>query len=430
MVSGREFKDENPVLEHEIKISGLLASTAYHYRLICEDNEQIYSFKTSPYPGTRKPFVFSYASDSRSGQGGGERNIHGTNYYIMRKIMALCMSKQVAFSLFTGDLINGYLNDRDEMDLQYANWKNAITPYAHYFPVYAGMGNHEAFTRSFGDLHYGSDNAFRLDGFPYESSSSEAVFAENFVNPQNGPESEDNTLYDPNPKTIDFPSYKENAYFYTYDNVAVIVMNTNYWYAPSTSKIPLTGGGVHGYIMDAQLAWIEKTLATIESDSNIDHIFVTGHTPFFPNGGHIRDDMWYSGNNKIRPYISGKPVKKGIIERRDELLNILINKSNKVVAILTGDEHNYCKLELGKETEIYLPDYAGEKLTISRTIYQINNGAAGAPYYAQEKTPWSSKVSGFTTQNALVFFYIEGKNVSMEVLNPETLEQIDQLKLR
>jgi len=430
MVSGRIFKDEDPAIKHEIKISGLLSNTAYRYRVICGENDQVYSFKTSPYPGIRKPFIFSYASDSRSGQGGGERNLYGTNYYIMRKIMALCKYKQVAFSLFTGDLINGYLNDSGEMNLQYANWKNAISPYAHYFPVYAGMGNHEAYMRSFGDKYYAADNAFRLDGFPYESSSSEALFATNFVNPQNGPESEDNSVYDPNPKTVDFPSYKENVYFYTYDNIAVVVMNTNYWYAPTTSKIPLTSGGVHGYIMDAQLAWLDKTITELESDPDIDHIFVTGHTPFFPNGGHVRDDMWYSGNNQIRPYISGKPVEKGIIERRDELLNILINKSRKVVAILTGDEHNYNKLEIGKETEIYLPDYTGEKLNISRTVYQINNGAAGAPYYAQEKTPWSSMVSGFTTQNALVFFYIDGNNVYMEVINPETLEKIDQIQLR
>jgi hypothetical protein len=140
--------------------------------------------------------------------------------------------------------------------------------------------------------------------------------------------------------------------------------------------------------------------------------------------------MWYSGNNQIRPYIAGKPVKKGIIERRDELLDILINKSKKVVAILTGDEHNYNKMEIGRDTEIYLPDYKGKKLNISRILYQVNNGAAGAPYYAQERTPWSSKVSGFTTQNALVFFYIDGLKVRMEVINPETLELIDHLQMR
>ena len=87
---------------------------------------------------------------------------------------------QADFIQFTGDLINGYLTNEGEMDLQYANWKSAIAPYAHYCPVYAGMGNHEAFMRSFGDIHWTAMNAFRVDGFPYQSLSAEALFAKNF----------------------------------------------------------------------------------------------------------------------------------------------------------------------------------------------------------------------------------------------------------
>ena len=60
----------------------------------------------------------------------------------------------------------------------------------------------------------------------------------------------------------------------------------------------------------------------------------------------------------------------------------------------------------------------------------MNNGAAGAPYYAQEETPWSSAVSGFTTQNALVLFHIEGKRIEMVVLNPDTLEEVDRKVMR
>jgi phosphodiesterase/alkaline phosphatase D-like protein len=140
--------------------------------------------------------------------------------------------------------------------------------------------------------------------------------------------------------------------------------------------------------------------------------------------------MWYNGNNIYRPYVSGKPVKKGIIERRDELLDILVNKSKKTVAFLTGDEHNYCKTELTPETNIYPDNWELPKVKLSRTIYQINNGAAGAPYYAQEKTPWTPFVSGFTTQHALVFFHIDGKKIFMEVLNPDTLDKVDELQLR
>ena len=87
--------------------------------------------------------------------------------------------------------------------------------------------------------------------------------------------------------------------------------------------------------------------------------------------------MWYRGNNEKRPWVAGKPLKKGIIERRDELLDILVNQSTKVRAILTGDEHNYCKTEIGPETVIYNDDWEGERLELTRTIYQVNNGAAG-----------------------------------------------------
>ena len=123
-------------------------------------------------------------------------------------------------------------------------------------------------------------------------------------------------------------------------------------------------------------------------------------------------------------------MEKGIIERRDQILDLLVNKSTKVVAVLTGDEHNYARTEIGPSTVIHPDDYKPEKVVLSRTIHQINNGAAGAPYYAQEETPWTPFVSGFTTQNALVLFNVEGEKVLMEVVNPDTLEKFDELQLR
>ncbi|MEM9936368.1 MAG: metallophosphoesterase, partial [Bacteroidota bacterium] len=345
---------------------------------------------------------------------------------IMKRIMALNSVRGVSFMQFSGDLINGYLNTTEETDLQYANWKRSIESFAHYFPVYISMGNHEALMRTFSD----GKKTYLIDRFPYDDESAEAVFNRNFVNPTNGPESEDGASYDPNPDKMDFPPYKENVFYYTYDNVAVVVMNSDYFYAPSTPVIPVTSGGLHGYIMDQQLAWFHETIEKLENDANIDHVFITQHTPFFPNGGHVRDDMWYGGKNRFRPYVAGKPLSKGIIERRDELLDIIVNKSSKVIAILTGDEHNYARTEIGPETNIYPEGYQESKVELSRTIYQINNGAAGAPYYSQEQTPWTPKVSGFTTQNALVFFHINGRSIEMEVRNPDTLEEVDKLTIR
>ncbi|MEZ4775470.1 MAG: metallophosphoesterase [Bacteroidia bacterium] len=427
-VNDQLFAEEKAATHHEIRLTGLQPDTEYPYTVIYGNNKLNFSFRTAPLPGTRKPFVFAYASDSRNGQGGGERDIYGTNAYIMKKIMALASQQKVSFFQFSGDLINGYLSSPEETDLEYANWKRAIQPFAHYFPVYISMGNHEAVVRDFvGETRR---DFVSIDRWPYDTESAEAVFKRNFVNPVNGPESEDGAVYDPNPKKTDFPSYEENVFYYTYDNVGVIVLNSDYWYSPSASTIDDVGGGLHGYIMDQQLKWLKETVALLEKDANIDHVFITQHTPAFPNGGHVADDMWYNGNNEYRPWVAGQKLEKGIIERRDEYLDILVNQSTKVAAIFTGDEHNYALTKINSETNIYPEGYPGSKVNLSRTIYQVNNGAAGAPYYAQEQTPWTPKVTGFTTQNALVLMFVDGKKIRMQVLNPDTLEEVDSLDMR
>ena len=413
---------------HEISIDGLRPHTSYDYRLVYgADTTQVFSFSTSPKEGSRTAFTFAYASDSRSGQGGGERDVYGANHYIMKKIMALAVHREVAFMQFSGDLINGYVDWPGDIELQYANWKRAIEPFTHYLPVYEAMGNHEALGRLF---ERKSGRALFVDRFPFETESAEAVFGKHFVNPTNGPESEDGASYDPDPDAIDFPSYDENTFYYTYDNVAIVVLNSDYFYAPSTSYIPWMSGGVHGYVMDQQMAWFEETMAQLEQNADVDHIFVTLHTPFFPNGGHVDDDMWYHGNNEIRPYVNGEPLEYGIIERRDQLLDIIVNQSEKTLAIMTGDEHNFAMTEIGPDMPRYPENYAPEKVALERTIQQINNGAAGAPYYSQEVTPWSDWVEGFTTQNALVLIHVDGDSVEMEVVNPDTLEEVYRKKLK
>ncbi len=426
-INSATFGDAQKTAHHEIQVNGLQADTDYNYIVKVAGFEQSYALHTAPQAGTRKPFVFAYASDSRNGRGGGERNIYGANAYIVKKIGALASQQGAAFIQFTGDLINGYLHDSREMDLQYANWKRAIEPFAHYFPVVAGMGNHEALIYEFRD---GKGNRYSVDKFPYDTYSAETAFARNFVNPLNGPKGEDGAVYDPDPRSTDFPSYKENVFYYTYDNTAVVVLNSNYWYAPSLKYHTLTSGNLHGYIMDRQLKWLKETLAKLQKNTAIDHIFITEHTPFFPNGGHVGDDMWYGGSNNPRAVVAGKPVQYGIIERRDQLLNLVVNQTPKVAAVLTGDEHNYCRTEIGPQTNIYPANYDKPKIQLQRTIWQINNGAAGAPYYAQEQTPWSDKVKGFTTQNAVVFFHVNGKKIRMEVRNPDTLELVDEMELR
>lgn len=427
-IDEKNFEDKEAIHIHEIKISGLESNTKYEYSIQYGQLSQSYTLKTALKKGERKPFVFAYASDSRAGQGGGERNVYGTNYYIMKKIAALAYYKNAAFLQFTGDLVNGYSYDKRDIILQYANWKRAVETFGHHFPIVAGLGNHELTGKLF--VNDTGTIVGQVDGFPFETESSSAVFANQFVNFENGPESEDGAYYDPDPTEINFPPYKETVFYYTYGNVAMIVLNSDYLYSPSLPYNKTTGGNIHAYIMDIQLKWLDETVEMFEKDAEIDHIFVTQHTPAFPNGGHVHDDMWYSGNNEFRPIIAGEPVEKGIIQRRDQYLDILINKSNKVRAILTGDEHNYNKVKISPDVNIYPERYEFQKIERSRTIWQINNGSAGAPYYAQDKsTPWTDAVSNFSTQTALVFIYVDGDQVDVKVMNPETLETIDKFKL-
>lgn len=413
---------------HEINVKDLKPATQYEYKVVYDDFTQEYHLKTAPKAGARTPFVFAYTSDSRHATGGGERKIYGANAYIMKKIAAVAYANDAVFMQFSGDLINGYLETNEETQVQYTNWKKAVEPFWHYMPFQVGMGNHEALGHVFKDS-IGRTWGF-IDKFPFNTESAESAFAEAFVNPVSTLKSEDGSSYDPSSTSIDFPPYSENVFHYRYDNVAVIVLNSDYWYAPTLSGIRATSGGLHGYIMDNQLEWLERTIVSLEEDETIDHVFVTQHTPVFPNGGHSRDDMWYSGNNGKRPYVAGKAVKKGIIERRDEYLDILINKSKKVLAVLTGDEHNYNRLKLTDEVTIYPENYPFEKLQVTRPIYQISNGAAGAPYYAQEILPWSEHTKAFSVENAVCLFYVDGPTVKMKVVNPDTLNVIDEITLR
>jgi 3',5'-cyclic AMP phosphodiesterase CpdA len=425
-IDGQKKEALKATKEFEFSIEDLSSGNKYEYRIECGGFAYNYDLKTAPKNGSRSRFTFAYASDSRAGNGGGERHIWGTNGYIIKKSLALALQQKAVFMQFTGDLINGYSPSVDDMKLQYANFKKVISPFAPYMPFYVGIGNHEVVERRF---PYAETGGIRVDRFPFKTESMEALFAMEFANHKNGPQSEDGMPYDPNPDKIDFPTYQENVYYYTYDNIAMIVLSSEYLYTPSLTAVPETSGGLHGYMMDGQLQWLEKTLEMFEEDENIDHVFVTQHTPAFPNGGHVDDAMWYSGDNSYRTIIAGKPLEKGIIEQRDIYLDLLVNKSSKVKAILTGDEHNYCKTRISEEMPRYPENWEFAKLKLNRSIYQINNGACGAPYYAQEVTPWTEHVSGFSTQNALVLLDVEGKNIEVRVLNPDTLEEIESYNL-
>jgi len=428
VINGKSFKSPQKGKKHEINITGLIASQNYQYKINVGSFPWSGNFQTAPQNGSKEKFTFAYLTDCRSGMGGNERSIYGTNNYVIKKCMALAYHNQSKFIQFTGDFIDGYSVKSNNHLLELANFKNSISPFAAYFPVYTGVGNHELIGYKFLEetVNYG----YYVDKFPFETESTEAIFASEFVNPSTELISEDYSNCDPDTTKIDFPSYQRTVYSYQYGNVAVICLNTEYWYASALAWHPETSGNPHGYIMDNQLKWFDNEVQKFEKDPTVQHIMVTLHTPLFPNGGHKSDCMWYKGDNNVRCIVAGKPVEKGIIQRRDELLDIMVNKSKKTTMILVGDEHNYSRMKISENMERYPENYPFPKLKLSRDIYQITNGAAGAPYYAQEKLPWSNMVEKFTTQFALVLVDVAGNEVNLRVLNPETMEEIDNKKIK
>src|SRR5260221_3286069 len=412
---------------HEVAISGLQPATNYTYTVTYGSRKDTHSFRTAAAEGSRKPFTFAFASDNRCSSGGGEPTFGETNYQTSRTIMAAATMNQAVFMHVQGDITNGANPSDDGHALEYANFKRALEPFWSRIPVYVGFGDHEASRKVFAPDPV-TKKSKSIEVFPYDTSSGEASFARAFVNPANGPLSEDGASYDPNPNQLDFPPYKENVYYYTYDNVAMIVLNTEYW----ESKDPLaTSGCPEGYIMDQQVKWLRETINKMEKNSHIDHIFVVTHGAVFPNGDHLADAMWWDGDNTSRAVVAGVPLPKGTIERRDEILDICVNNSQKFLAFISRDEHNFSFLPLTPQTPIYLDNYTGKKLQLKRDFYCINNGAGGSAPYAMLPSPWSAGYRYFTEPPALALIHVDGENVKLEAQRMETFEKIcENVQLR
>ena len=205
---------------HELPLTGLSPDTEHLYEIHIANplnpdaprrpHQRTYRFRTAPKPGTPKAFKFGFCSDSRAGQGGGERSLFGTNAYIMKRNAALAVQEDCAFVQFTGDMISGYESRIGDMELQYVNWKRAIEPFCHGMPFIPTMGNHEALLNEV--QQYGHKDHISVDKWPFATHSAEAVFARHFCNPTNGPLSEDGSPLDPDLKAVDFPSYRENCF--------------------------------------------------------------------------------------------------------------------------------------------------------------------------------------------------------------------------
>ena len=403
-VDGLLYIDGKSATYHEITVDGLTPNTKYDYDVFVDGVQDFktYHFKTAP--STNAGFEFAALSDSRQGVGGGERSFGGVNYQRLSQFMIDAYNRGADFVLFGGDLINGYTTNVTDFRMQLESWKDASEQVGCYIPIYEGMGNHEALIDVYDDGSKYGISFDKVDDETTGSKSAERVFAEEFVNPHNGPEVE-------TAMKSTAPIYDENVYYFDYANTRIVSFNTNYGWCSNPEE---HGGNLEGYVMDDQLEWIKGVLANAAANPEINHVFMFAHEPAFPNGGHLGDAQWYSGK---KPYV---------VDRRDELWEA-ISQNGKVVAVFFGDEHNYHRTLINKDTPVYLDGTSN--LDFVNPVWQIVSGGAGAPFYAQQETPWSDFVGSFYPSKHYCMIQVNGDKVTLKVIS-DSREIVDEVVLR
>jgi len=386
-VNGELFNDNKSSLRHEVKITKLSAGKHYDYYIASwqeKDSVRSRTYRFETPARNAKNFSFGYLSDSREGVGGGEEAMGGVNYGALRDLFSAMYYQDVKFILFGGDLIDGYVTDVKTFEDQLRVWNQAVEPIGHYIPIYEGMGNHEALVFVYDD----SLNGFWFDREGAESA--EAVFAKRFVNPLNGPE----------PEGPNLPTYKENVYSFDYGNTHIICFNTNYFWSSDPEEY---GGNLEGYVMDKQMAWIEKDLKAARG-KGLKHIIMFAHEPAFPNSGHLHDAQWYSGGDSEKNQGFDRTY---IVQRRDKLWTII--SKYDVLAVCFGDEHNYQRVLIHQNTPVYADGTTNGNFI--NPVWQVVNGCAGAPFYGQVPAPWTSAVKKFSMQHGYTIFSVRGDKV-------------------
>jgi hypothetical protein len=408
ILDSRTVAAESQTTRHVALLRGLSPGQTYEYRVAAGDTlVRPYSFRTQ----TDGDFTFAAMIDSREGFGGGEINLYAVEARALNALMSLAYYARCEFVLFVGDLTGGYLTDTEDYYRMLNAFRRLIAPVWARIPVYTSMGNHEAHVLSFDD---GSQHGVRLD--KPGNLSAEAIFADVFYNPEDGPSDE-------GPQT---PTYKENVYTLDHANCRIVVLNNNYWWSSAPQQY---GGNLEGYILPRQMQWFRAQMAAADADPHIKHVFVAAHEPPFPNGGHTVDAMWYAGGDTNRDRrVDHTDI--AIIENRNEMWEIVAG-SPKVVAFITGDEHAYSRLLVTPETDVgHKRKTDGTEATFAHTIWQITSGGAGAPWYDKElHLPWSPWLKAHSTQPHCALFKVSGDNVELEV-HSQTGQIIDQLMLR
>ena len=440
----REFLSLDPSTRHEVQLTKLKPDTVYSYKVNYGALTPTYTFKTAPMSGSRASFKFGFMSDSRAGVGGGERAQNGVNAKDLGRFAVELYNKNADFVCFGGDLINGYTSDVNDYESQLETWKRTIQPVGANIPFYESIGNHEQVGK-----YYKVQAPHLKEGEYYiqftgtvGAKSAETIFAEEFVNPTDSrygigipePEIKGNNIM--GGENVG-PSYSENVYSFNYGRVHFISLNSNYWSTGYRSQsafgqksqdktainiaLEHLGGNREGYVMKNQMEWLDKELDAAQKDMHVDWIFIILHEPPFPNGGHVKDAMFWGtpGSGELGGYNDKTKPMGDVIDMRNRFWKIVSSRP-KVLGVLCGDEHNYSRTLV--DSSIH-PDF-------KHPVWQIVSGGCGAPYYVQDKSvPWVNSVKAFTIDKHFCLFSVDGQRVGLEVYNDsnQLLDSIDNL---
>ncbi|MFH1735107.1 MAG: metallophosphoesterase, partial [bacterium] len=366
---------------HEIIVSDLQPNHEYSYHISWETSygslkTRTYHFRTAPASGSDKAFRFAVFSDTRATIGQGDRSTEHVNTLALRQLTGIAYHQNADFIIIAGDLVSGYISDPAEIALQFRAFKRVAGAVGAYIPIYEGLGNHDLPCRFIGKK--------MEDGFipRLGKEAGESVFAAHFVNPENGPE----------PALPDHSPYKENVYSFDWGSAHLVSLNNDYMKKSSNAGTEDKIGYRNGWITAEQLDWLVKDLRDAR-DRGLKQLFVYLHEPAFPNGGHVKDSMWWDG--KIPEMVT----------MRNCFWKIL--SDHNVCAVFCGHEHNF---SLTLIDDSIAPSF-------TNPVWQVVTGGGGAPFYSQNsETPWAHNVEYFYPLTHLCLVDVDGDDVILHLI--------------
>lgn len=447
---GRTFSSP-PVRNHEILVTGLSPGREYTYRVVMSNlTTPEFRFRAAPLTDETR-VTFAAAGDSRQGYGGFLNNFMGLNYGTLDMISSRAYGSEAEFFIIAGDLVDGYTMSDADYAAQFNAFRQCMAGFWNSRPVYTGMGNHELIYDIYKFRNVSGGNVtttlVKVDAMPYETRSSEAIYAGAFTNPTDAPVPSD-------PRR---PGYNESVYTVQYGPIRLISVNNDYWPTIETDwKNPETkafGGAPYGYIMEDQMAWIENELVKAEQDPSVKYVFVFAHCGLFPTFADA--PMWRFGNDNTRAYTyrDGKlvPEKAGLVTTRNRLA-LAIGNSSKVAAVINSHEHIYSRTLISDKVPAGIPpvddlnhngmidkDEPKSPLPVQYPTWYLVAGCAGGPSYSPvNPSPWTEwwraqpdPSAGFdlSLQEHFLIITADNSKVSYRALNlyGETIDEVDDL---